>query len=54
MAIKNDKNLSIQAVAKIYNIPAIIVRRRRDGYTPRRHTRPNLTNIIELEEQAVV
>ena len=53
-AIKNDKNLSIQAAAKIYNIPAITIRNRRDGRTARRDTRPNSTNLIESEEQAII
>ena len=53
-AIKNDKNLSIRAAAKIYNVPATTIRRRRDGHTTRRDTRPNLTNLAESEEQAVV
>ena len=46
-AIKRDKNLSIRAAAKIYNIPTTTIRRRRDGHTTRRDTQPNSTILTE-------
>jgi hypothetical protein len=52
-AIKRDKNLSIRAAAKVYNVPATTIRHRRDSRTARRDTRPNLTNLTESEEQAI-
>jgi len=53
-AIQNDKNLSIRAAAKIYNIPATTIRHRRDGRTARRDTRPNSMNLTESEEKAII
>jgi hypothetical protein len=53
-ALKHDKNLSIRAAAKVYNVPATTIRHRCDGRTARCNIRPNLTNLIESEEQAIV
>lgn len=53
-ALQRDKNLSIRAAAKIYNIPATTIRDRRNGRTARRDTRPNSINLTESEEQAIV
>lgn len=53
-AIKNDKNLSVRAAAKIYDVPATTIRDRRDGRTARRDTRPNSTNLTESEEQSII
>lgn len=53
-AIRNGKNLSIRAAAKIYNMSDRTIRRRRDGYTARRDTVPNSKKLTHLEEVAIV
>jgi hypothetical protein len=53
-AIQDDENLSIRAAAKIYNVPATTIRRRRDGRTARCSTRPNSMNLTKSEEDAIV
>jgi helix-turn-helix, Psq domain len=53
-AIQDNKNLSIQAAAKIYNMPATTIHRRRDGHTARCSTRPNSMNLTKSEEDAII
>jgi helix-turn-helix, Psq domain len=53
-AIQKDDSISIRAAAKIYNVPATTLRRRRDGFTARRDTKPNLKKLTDLEERAIV
>lgn len=53
-AIQADKDLSIRAAAKIYNVSATTIRRRRDGHTVRSDTMPNLRKLVDLEEDTIV
>ena len=53
-AVKRDATLSIQAAAKIYNIPATTLRRRRDGHITRRDISVNSKKLTDLEEQTIV
>ena len=53
-AIRNSINISIRAAAKIYNVPATTIRRRRDGRTVRRDTSLNSRKLIKSEEEAIV
>ena len=53
-ALQSNENLSIRAAAKIYNVPATTIRRRRDGYTARRDSIPNSKKLTHSEEEAIV
>ena len=53
-AIRTGSKLSIRAVAKIYNVPATTIRRRRDGYIVRRDNMPNSRKMVDLEESCIV
>ena len=53
-ALQKDPNLSLRAVARIYNVPRMTLVRRRAGQPSRRDTLPNLRKLTESEEQAIV
>ena len=53
-ALQSNKNLSIRAAAKIYNVPATTIRRRRNSHTARRDSIPNSKKLTHLEEEAIV
>ena len=53
-ALQNNENLSIRAAAKIYNVPATTIRRRRNGNAVRCDTAPNSRKLIDLEEKTIV
>ena len=53
-AIYKDKNLSIRAAAKIYNVIARTIRDRRAGKAARRNIPANLRKLTDLEERAIV
>jgi hypothetical protein len=53
-ALQNNKNLSLRAVAKIYNIDRITLSRRRDGKPTRRDSLVNSKKLTKLEEEAIV
>ena len=53
-ALRNDEKLRLKAIAKLYNIPALTLRRRRAGKPVRCDTTPNSRNLTDLEEQIIV
>ncbi|ODQ75616.1 hypothetical protein LIPSTDRAFT_211815 [Lipomyces starkeyi NRRL Y-11557] len=53
-SLKNDKDLSIRAAAKIYNVSYTALYNRRNGRTARRDTTPNSQKLTKLEEEALV
>jgi hypothetical protein len=53
-ALRNDKQLRLEAVAKLYNVPASTLRDRRAGRPARRDTTPNSRKLTDLEEKAIV
>ena len=53
-AIQNDKDLSIRAAAKIYDVPATTIRRRLAGRPARRDILANSRSLTDLEEQTIV
>jgi hypothetical protein len=53
-ALQNNKNLSLRAVAKIYNIDRMTLSRRRDGKPIRRDSLVNSKKLTKLEEEAIV
>ena len=53
-ALENDKNLSVRAVAKIYNVSHTILYRRRVGRPSRRDTTANSRKLTDLEEHTIV
>ena len=53
-ALQNDKELKLEATAKLYNIPASTLRDRRAGKPARRNTTPNSKKLTKLEEEAIV
>ena len=53
-ALQNDGKLKLEAVAKLYNVPASTLRDRRAGRPVRRDTMPNLRRLINSEEKAIV
>ena len=53
-AIRNDKNLSLRAAAKLYNVPESTFRSRRAGISARRDTTPNSRRLTDSEEKAIV
>ena len=53
-ALQNNKNRSIRAIAKIYNVDRMTLARRRDGKPARRDILANSRNLTDLEEQTIV
>jgi len=53
-ALQNDKKLKLEAVAKLYNVPASTLRDRRAGRPTRRDIPANSRNLTDLEEQTIV
>jgi hypothetical protein len=53
-ALQKDPKLSLRAAAKIYEVNRMTLTRRRAGQSTRQDTRPNLTNLTESEEQAII
>ncbi len=53
-AIEINPQLSIRAVAKIYNVNAITLSNRRNGRSARADTEPNSKKLIKSEEEAIV
>ena len=53
-ALQNDRNLSILAASKIYNISQTTLTRRRAGRPARRDTTPNLKKLTQSEEEAII
>jgi hypothetical protein len=53
-AIQNDRNLSLRAAAKLYNIPESTLRSRRAGILVRRDIPANLRKLTDLEEETIV
>ncbi len=53
-ALQNDEDLSIRAVAKIYDVNCMTLARRRNSKPVRRDTQANLRCLTDLEEQTIV
>jgi len=53
-ALQNDKELRLEAIARLYNVPASTLRRRRAGKPARRDTPPNSRRLTDSEERAIV
>jgi hypothetical protein len=53
-ALKNDDTLSLRAIAKIYNVSATTLMRRRTGRPARRDTTPNSRRLTGSEEKAII
>ena len=53
-ALQNNENLSLRAVAKIYNIDRMTLSRRRDGKPVRRDSPVNSKKLTQSEEEAIV
>jgi helix-turn-helix, Psq domain len=53
-ALKNDKNLSLRAAAKIYGVNPATLMRRRDGKPARRDIPANSRKLTDLEEKTIV
>ncbi len=53
-AIKNNPKIGIRAAAKLYNVPASTLCRRRGGQPSRRDIPANSRNLTDLEEQEIV
>ena len=53
-ALQNDRNLSVLAASKIYNISRTTLTRRRAGRPARRDTMPNSKKLTQSEEEAIV
>ena len=53
-ALQNDKNLSLRAAAKIYNVSRTTLAQRRDGRPTRREITPNSRKLTQSEEEAIV
>jgi hypothetical protein len=53
-AIKQSENLSIRAVAKLYNVPEATIRHRRKGRAARRDVLANSRKLTDLEEKSIV
>ena len=52
--IQKDKNLSLRAAAKIYDVTINTIRNRRDGKLPRRDLLANSRKLTDLEEKSIV
>jgi hypothetical protein len=53
-AFQNNRNLSLQAAAKIYNVSCTTLAQRRDGRPTRRDSLANLRKLIDLEKETIV
>ena len=53
-ALQNDKNLSVLAAAKMYNVDRSTLRHRRAGRPARRDTTPKSKKLTQSEEDAIV
>jgi len=53
-ALQNDKNLSLRAVAKLYNVPTSTLGDRRASRPIRRDIPANLYSLTDLEEQTII
>jgi len=53
-AVQNDKDLSLRAAARLYNIPYNTLRDRHAGKPARRDFPANSRNLTDLEEQTIV
>jgi len=53
-AIQRDKNLTLRAASKIYDIYYIILMRRRDGKPARYDIPANSRKLTDLEEKTIV
>jgi len=53
-ALNNDKNLSVSATAKIYNVNRITLTRRRASKPTRHNTMPNSRRLTDSEEKAII
>ena len=53
-AIKNNKKLSIRAIAKTYDVPRKTLARRRASRPTRRDTSPNSRKLTKSEEEAII
>jgi hypothetical protein len=53
-ALRNDKQLKLEVVAKLYNIPASTSRDRRARRPARHETTPNSRRHTDSEEKAIV
>jgi len=53
-AIQNNKNLSIRAAAKLYDVPRTTLQDRLAGKPARRDITPNSKKLTQSEEEAIV
>ena len=53
-AIGKNKNLSIRAAARLYNVPEATIRHRRTGRSARRELPANSRKLTDLEERTIV
>ena len=53
-AIKSNPKIGIRAAAKLYNVPASTLYRRRGGQPARRDIPANSRNLTDLEEKTIV
>ena len=53
-AIKDNLKIGIRAVAKLYNVPASTLCRRRSGQPIRRDILVNLRKLTDLEEKTII
>ena len=53
-ALEDNEDLSIRAVAKLYNVPEATIRHRRNGRRARRDIPANSRSLTDLEEQTIV
>jgi hypothetical protein len=53
-APRNNEKLRLEAVARLYNIPASTLRDRRAGQPVRRDCTANLKKLTQSEEEAIV
>ena len=53
-ALRNNEKLRLEAVAGLYNIPALTLRNRRAGRPTRRDCTANSKKLTQSEEEAIV
>jgi len=53
-ALEDDEDLSTRAAAKLYDVPEVTIRHRRNGRRARRDIPANSRNLTNLEEQTIV
>jgi hypothetical protein len=53
-AIEKNKNLSIRAATRLYNVPEATIRYRRTGRSVRRDLPANSCKLTDLEERMIV